>query len=161
MLCEKCGVKNATTHIRTIVGGVVCDKYLCFSCAASEGFKSKELSKILSSMLSGTSVTNEDNKPMRCACCGSTIADIAKSGKCGCSECYGTFYEQLLPYLKKSQFGKTRHDGKLLEKTKNREKNNTEKIQELKITLKKLVADEKYEEAATIRDRIKMLEEEI
>ncbi|MBQ6885667.1 MAG: UvrB/UvrC motif-containing protein [Clostridia bacterium] len=159
MLCEKCGVNNATTHIRTVVKGVVCDKYLCFSCATSEGFKSKELSQIMSALL-GEESNNQNSKIARCACCGSTVAEIAKSGKCGCSECYNTFYDQLLPYLKKSQFGKTRHDGKLIQKIKRIQQSKEEEIEELKYLLKKSVLEENYEKAAVIRDKIKELKEE-
>ena len=161
MLCENCGVKNATTHLRVRIKDVICDKYLCFSCAESFGFKSNDLSKIMSSLLSEGTSSNVNTKPTRCSCCGSTVADIAKSGKCGCPECYNTFYEQLLPYLKKSQFGGTKHDGKSLDVIRKIEKTKEQRLRELKESLRKNVELENYERAAEIRDRIKRLEEEM
>ena len=38
MICEKCGKNNATTHIRSVVNGVVVEKNLCGYCAAKEGY---------------------------------------------------------------------------------------------------------------------------
>lgn len=157
MLCEKCGAKNATTHIRTVVNGVVHEKHLCSHCAASEtdDIKNNNLTQMLSNMF-GDMAAPVQNKITRCSCCGSTYADIAESGKCGCAECYNIFYEQLLPYFKRVH-GSTKHIGKKLDCTDSKLETNT--IDELRNVLKKLVEEENYEQAAVIRDKIKNLQE--
>ena len=104
------------------------------------------------SLKSGSPVTAR-----RCQCCGATFADIAETGKVGCALCYNEFGEELLPYLKRIH-GSVHHTGKnpgnnqLIIK----EENNT--VSKLKAKLATLVAAEKYEEAALVRDEIKKLE---
>lgn len=158
MLCEKCGAKNATTHIRTIINGEVYEKHLCNDCAASE--KNYNINNNLDEMLSnvfGNIEIPTQKKIVRCSCCGSSYEDIAKSGKCGCAECYNTFYQQLLPYLKRVH-GSTEHIGKKLESETNTNAN-ANAINELRHVLKRLIKEENYEQAAVVRDKIKSLQE--
>ena len=159
MLCEKCGVNNATTHIRSIINGSVYEKHLCSTCALNEGYgepKSNNLSQLLSSMLDNTHTALSNDKAKKCSCCGNTFADIVNSGKCGCSECYDVFYEQLLPSLKRLH-GSIKHIGKKPE-LKGDEKTPDATVKELRELLNSLVREEKYEEAAVIRDKIKSME---
>ena len=162
MICEKCGVNNATTHIRSVVNGVVNEKYLCASCAASEGYgdiKSNSLSQMLSSMFGDTVAASTKSRVTRCKCCGSTFADIAKSGKCGCAECYTTFYEQLLPYFKRVH-GSTQHIGKMPKSVTHTHDTSKDNLSELRALLTQLVNEENYEQAAVVRDKIKKIEGE-
>lgn len=147
MLCEKCGKYHATTHIRTVVNGVAREQNLCDYCAAKEGFNVTPKS-IFASMF-GEMLELKPQNMKRCPVCNSSFNDIAKSGKAGCSECYKTFKAELLPYLKRVH-GSTHHIGKTPE--------NRESINELKTELKRLVSEEKYEQAAVLRDKIKEME---
>lgn len=160
MLCEKCGKTAATTHIRSVINGKVTEKYLCSHCAADEGYgdiKGSNLSQMLSSMFGDTANAPKNTQVTRCGCCGSNFSDIAKSGKCGCPECYTTFYEQLLPYLKRVH-GSTKHIGKIPSRVSVAEKTDKDNIDELRALLNRLVGEEKYEQAAVVRDKIKELE---
>ena len=108
----------------------------------------------------GDAFKNEaKSKAVRCLCCGFTFEDITQSGKCGCAECYSVFYDRLLPYLKKAQYDRTTHKGKIPNTVAPSKKSRKEEIAELRALLSELIKSEKYEEAAEIRDRIKMLEE--
>ena len=155
MLCDKCGKNHATTHIKTIVNGVIKEYNLCPFCAAKEGYSTNSLAGMLSSMFSEISSTDLLKYQTKCSVCGSTFSDIAKTGKAGCSECYTTFYNELLPYLKRLH-GSTNHIGKVPGSIGTAEKDET--IEQLKNELIKLVSDEKYEQAAVIRDKIKEIE---
>ena len=160
MFCENCGVNKATTHIHSVVNGVVNEKYLCNHCAASEGYSdinNNNLSQMLSSMFGETLNLPVEKNIVHCDCCGSTFADIANSGRCGCAECYSTFYKQLLPYFKRLH-GSTKHTGKTINNIKDYN-NPTETIDSLRQLLSKLIQDENYEQAAVIRDKIKSLQE--
>ena len=89
MLCEKCGKNNATTHIRSVVNGVVTEKHLCACCAANEGYSDMQgnnLTQLLSSMFGDIMAANSSMGAVRCKCCGGAFADIAESGKVGCPE---------------------------------------------------------------------------
>lgn len=161
MLCEKCGKKSATTHIRSVINGEVFEKHLCDICAASEGYgdkKGNNLSQMLSSMFDNSIKNSTNSQYTRCNCCGSNFDDIAKSGKCGCPECYTTFYQQLLPYLKRVH-GSTKHIGKIPTNIAPSE-TKADKVSELRKLLNQLVKDENYEQAAVVRDQIKQLEGE-
>ncbi len=158
MLCEKCGVNNATTHIRTIINGVVHEKHLCSQCAATESkyeAKDNNLAQILGNMF-GSAASSNQSAITRCSCCGSTYQDIAESGRCGCPECYTTFYNQLLPYFKRVH-GSTEHIGKKINVAD--KKDETDTIDELRELLKQLIKEENYEQAAVVRDKIKSLQE--
>lgn len=117
-------------------------------------------------------------KALKCNNCGSRFEDIANSGKLGCGNCYEVFEERLDPIIRRIQ-GANRHVGRIgkiidnkidqkignqtssqKEETKNqtepiRKGNEVEKLQE---QLKQAIKEERYEEAAKIRDEIKKIE---
>lgn len=162
MLCEKCGKNNATTHIKTIVNGVVKELNLCGHCAAVEGYTGithNSLAGMLASMLGDVSDHQLMVNKTVCPVCGADFHTIAESGKVGCAECYKTFEAELLPYLKRVH-GSTHHVGKVPNKAPLAVVNDKETVESLRIELNRLVSEEKYEQAAVVRDKIKKLEAE-
>ena len=159
MLCEKCGKNNATTHIRTVVNGVVTEHNLCGYCAAAEGYTTSSQTS-LAGMLASMFGEVLDAKPAnykQCPICGATFSGIAQSGKVGCAECYTVFSAELLPYLKRVH-GSTQHIGKIPNSAPLMVMPKEENVESLRMELNRLVAAEKYEEAAVLRDKIKELE---
>ena len=162
MLCEKCGKNNATTHIRTVVNGVVREVNLCGYCAAKEGYSSighNSLASMLASMLGEVSSSQIASKKVKCSVCGASFSDIESTGKVGCAECYKTFNRELLPYLKRVH-GATKHSGKIPNRAPLTVKSKVETVDSLKLELNRLVSEERYEEAAVVRDKIRNLEGE-
>ncbi len=160
MLCEKCGKNTATTHIKTAVNGKITELNLCGYCAAKagyNGFVGGSISGILASMLGQSIKSDSTVTGRRCGCCGATFADIAETGKVGCASCYNEFGEELLPYLKRLH-GSVQHAGKSPGNNQLIIKKKPNTVAELKTKLAALVAAEKYEEAALVRDEIKRLE---
>lgn len=88
----------------------------------------------------------------KCKDCGHTVEDIANTKKLGCPNCYSTFIKELIPVLQHAHQGETKHVGK---KPKNTIR--IMDIKKLEEMMDKLVKEEKYEEAAKIRDQIKEL----
>ena len=156
MLCEKCGKNHATTHIKTVVNGIVREYNLCGECAAKSGYGSNTITGMLASML-GDMPTLKLQNQKTCQVCGATFADIAHNGKMGCSECYNTFKEEILPYLKRVH-GATQHTGKIPNRAPLIVRPKEKTIDELRQELSRLVAEEKYEQAAVVRDKIKEME---
>ena len=76
-----------------------------------------------------------------CSVCGSTIDDIITTGKLGCPRCYEDHKEQIATNLPLLHFGGRTHKGK-----------SPKKLEDL---LEKAVKQERYEDAAVLRDRIK------
>ena len=90
-----------------------------------------------------------------CPMCGLFFADIIKSGKAGCGECYSTFKNELAPSVVKIH-GTVNHTGKF-PKSRGAQISAKRKIEELGARLKRVVAEQNFEEAALIRDEIKRL----
>ena len=160
MICDKCGKNNATTHIRSVVNGVVTEKNLCGYCAATEGYNQltdNSLAGMLASMFGDVMESHLPSASVRCPVCGVSFSDIAETGKVGCAECYKSFYSELLPYLKRIHGG-TKHVGKIPNIAPLVIKKDNDTIQDLRMMLNRLISEEKYEEAAVIRDKIKKME---
>lgn len=161
-MCENCGKNNATTHIRSVVNGVVKETNLCGYCAAKEGYHDlahNSLAQMLASMFGDALATNSAVAARRCECCGASFSDIAENGRVGCSECYKVFYNDLLPYLKRVH-GATEHVGKRPSRAQLIVTKNDDSIESLRDKLNLLVREERFEEAAVIRDKIKKAEQE-
>ena len=155
MLCEMCGKYPATTHFKSVINGKVTERHLCSHCAGEAGLTDISFSNIFSSMFNETP-TLFDQK--RCACCGSSFEDIASTGKAGCSECYETFFDKLLPSLDRLH-GHTKHIGVKPAKVESAP-TKKEKLKKAKAELDKAVKEERFEDAAKIRDQIKEIEKE-
>ena len=157
MLCEKCGKNHATTHIKTVVNGVVREYNLCETCAAGYGYGGNTLTGMLASMFGDISKNTGPQQTKKCPVCGCSFGDIAKSGKAGCTDCYTTFYDELLPYIKRVH-GSTKHVGHVPCNAPLAVVKPTETLEDLRNELGRLVAEENYEQAAVIRDKIKEME---
>lgn len=161
MLCEKCGKNHATTHIKTVVNGILTEYNLCSHCAAEQGYTglaNNSLAGLISSMFGDGPLIQENT--VRCPVCNASFSDISKTGKVGCSECYKTFYNQLLPYLKRIH-GSDKHVGKVPNSEPLKAVPEKETVESLRMELNRLVSEEKYEQAAVIRDKIKRMEGEL
>lgn len=161
MMCEKCGKNPATTHVKSVINGVVHETNLCAYCAAKEGygnFGHLSLANMLATVFGDGIQSGLLDTSDRCPCCGITFSDIVESGRLGCSECYEHFKEQLMPSLQRLH-GKTVHVGKTPEQIEVKE-SKEQKIGKLRAELQKLIENEEFEKAAKIRDEIRLQEKE-
>lgn len=160
MLCENCGKNIATTHIKRSVNGVNTEKHLCSACAQKLGFSagfSGGFADILASMFGDTLPEQTENEKI-CPCCKSSFSDIVKTGKMGCPECYNTFLDRMLPYLKRIH-GNVRHIGRIPNMSPLAVADNETRILSLRRELNRLIENEEFENAAKVRDEIRSLEE--
>jgi protein arginine kinase activator len=101
----------------------------------------------------------------RCSYCGSSFNDIINSGKVGCANCYEKFDDRLAPSIEKLH-GRTKHVGKFVTYTSEPEveqekaKNEVSPAEKLKADLKLAIQEQRFEDAAVIRDKIKELGKE-
>ena len=169
MLCQNCGKNEATTHVKRVVNGDTTETHLCADCAAQLGYGDMfsgfglNLDDFFGGFLGDTVQKLASPVEQRCPRCGNTFSDIVKSGKIGCSECYRTFYDKLLPSIQRIH-GRIKHNGKQIaapqaEPEVKEEKVAPNPIEELKSQLEKAVANQEFEQAAVLRDKIKELEE--
>ena len=167
MKCQKCGANNANTHVKTIINGEFKEYDLCSECAKKMGYTNifgdfeNDFSSLLGSFFGN--VLPARTQTARCSSCGSTYAEIAKTGHVGCSNCYDVFGELLLPSIRRIH-GNTTHCGKKSGKPetekqlKPEEETKEQMINKLKEELDKAVAEQNYEHAAELRDKIKEME---
>ena len=134
---------------------------LCEACSKEKGVQDPT-SFALADLLLGIGAAEEIEKgapAKKCAVCGFSQADFKKTGRLGCSECYGTFSEGLGSLLKAMHKG-TEHVGKLPERAQRVNALNR-RMRSLNENLQKAVAAENYESAASLRDEIKQLETDL
>ena len=157
MMCERCKHKDATVHLTEIIKGVRSEVHLCEQCAREIGlnFKLSSCSLSIPDMLSYLDEVGKDESAV-CRCCGISAADIEASGKVGCVHCYETFSEQigaLCPEIGTPYAGKhpSEEGGSPAVRSEPESENRTELLRR---QLEEAVRDERYEEAARLRDLI-------
>jgi protein arginine kinase activator len=163
MKCDLCDAQ-ATVFLTQIVDGQMQKVNLCESCSQEKGvtdptsFPFTDLLVGLGSTKKVGSSARElsDAKNIRCPGCNFSLSDFKNVGRLGCSRCYETFASELDGLLKAMHKG-TRHIGKV--------PNHLDEmfqlqghIEELGLCLEKAIADENYEEAASLRDQIENAE---
>jgi protein arginine kinase activator len=160
MNCDVCKKNQATVFLTQIVEGKMQKVNLCESCSKEKGV-TDPTGFALADLLLGLGAAQEIERGgsvQKCPACGFSQADFKKTGRLGCATCYETFGEGLQALLKGMHKG-THHTGKV----PTRMQRSIEREQELKNlhrNLRKAVADENYESAAEIRDKIKSIEVE-
>jgi protein arginine kinase activator len=134
---------------------------LCDACSKEKGVQDPT-GFALADLLLGIGAAEEIEKgatTQKCPVCGYTQADFKKTGRLGCSTCYTTFAEGLNTLLKAMHKG-TEHVGKLPQRA-HRTLELNDRMRTLTESLEKAVSEENYETAASLRDQIKRLEEEL
>lgn len=178
MKCTHCHEKEANTHYKRIINGHKEEMYLCEDCARELGiaeefdFEPFTLDSFFGNLLgTGESVFNALTGVDRCTYCGTTLNDIINTGRVGCSHCYDRFERRLAPSIERLH-GKTKHIGKTIHYTEEpeaeaaetaepkTEASQPETRESLKAEMKKAIQEQRFEDAAVIRDKIKALDEE-
>ncbi len=164
MLCDECGSNAACVHMIKVLNGVKTEKHLCEACASSAGeacfsngihFSVNDLVKAIFSQ----ELDDATAPQLACPNCGMDFTDFGRSGKIGCSVCYGIFHEQLDPILRRVH-GTSCHTGKVPVKAGNAVRLRL-KVKGLRQDLDRSVQCEDYENAAKLRDSIRLLETEL
>lgn len=154
MTCDICHKNPATVHLTEIVNEKVIELHICQKCSKAKTDELKsQLS--LSDFLTGMVDTPDAKKPSTAACplCAMSFSDFREKGRLGCSTCYETFKDQLMPLFRKIH-GSTQHTGKIPSSVGDTLMKQRQK-EELENRLARAVKLEEYEEAARIRDKLK------
>ena len=187
MLCDNCGKKEANVKYSENINGVKREFNLCEECSKKLGigeinFKMPiDFSSFFGDFMEDFATPEfmplfNDINTLRCDECGYTFDDIVNTGRLGCANCYDVFEDRLDPIIRKIQ-NSNRHIGRIgkildskiekrQERTDNKKAENKEEtlnkenneLENLQLELKEAIKDERYEEAAKIRDRIKEIE---
>lgn len=159
MLCDACKKREAVVHIVKIENGKRTDLHLCAACARKQtsynNFKDLHIiDNDFFRKMAYPDVEEQGKEEPRCASCGLTYSEFIRDGKFGCPDCYEAFKEELPPLLRRIH-GHSRHTGKVPGQGVFRTKS---EVKLLRQRLQQLVREERYEEAAQVRDKIHALE---
>ncbi|MGL5615277.1 MAG: UvrB/UvrC motif-containing protein [Sarcina sp.] len=171
MICEVCKKNRAVVHLINIINGKKRHQMLCEECALKinnierdyekeDKKKSKEkgdeinFTKILNGLFDYMSNYEDiESENLICSNCNRTYKEFRETGICSCSECYKIFSEKYDFLEDKKYRGK-------IPKGKNYFIDKKIKIESLKNELSIYIEEENYEEAAIIRDKIKVIEDQ-
>lgn len=166
MLCDDCKERPASVHITKINNSKKTEKHLCDTCAQKSGeltFSTDAqhtvqdfLKGMFSHGISGIPAQRSENA---CPHCGMSYNDFSRGGKIGCSKCFATFGERLRPLLRRIH-GTNSHTGKV-PKRGGGKRTVQRKLHQLRQELERYIGLEEYEQAARVRDEIRLLEKEI
>jgi protein arginine kinase activator len=165
MLCDNCKEREVEIHLTKVENDTKVTLHLCKQCAQQKGFETGD--SILKSPLGGfiqamgkggASVLPTPADGLRCAACGSTLKDFREAGRLGCAQCYQS-YETHLRDLLRRLHGSSQHVGEryVLPGATSAADPRVELL-DLKEQLRRAVEAEKFELAAELRDRIRVLE---
>lgn len=186
MLCQNCGENEANVRYTQIINGVKKEMALCEKCSKEFGIGDIDFSMPInfSSFLGDFFDEEKEFLPnfikqekLICNKCGMAYEDFINTGKFGCENCYEIFSKRIDPILKNIHGG-NRHIGRGINLAKsnniesgafiNQSKNDVvvdqkeytkeNQLDRLKNDLKKAIQEERYEDAAKLRDEIKKLE---
>ncbi len=182
MLCQNCNQNEATVRYSENINGEKRELMLCEKCSKELGIENMDFNIPInfSSFLGdffedysnetlGLFPEFENVKELKCKNCNTTYDEFLDSGKFGCSNCYDVFSSRIDPILKNIH-GANMHvgrRGKLLSTNKIDEqkvenKENKKEVKEdkkdiLKKQLEEAIKEERYEDAAKLRDEINKL----
>lgn len=175
MKCQNCGENDANFRYTEIINGVKKELNLCGDCAEKLGVDNLkfnipiDFSSFFGDLLSEYNDTDfipmlTKTNVLKCDKCDMTYDEFMNIGKFGCGNCYSVFSDKIEPVLKRLH-GSTKYIGRNAIINSNKEIKErsiikeVSEIESLKEELKLAIKDERYEEAAKIRDKIKNMEE--
>jgi protein arginine kinase activator len=166
MLCQECRLRPASVKVTTIAGGQKREVHLCDSCAQTHGeleFGGEakiSIGEMLAALLHQQGLLKQPGGSFpepKCDNCGLGYDLFTKTGKLGCSECFGRFDQQLKQVLRHIH-GSARHVGRMPKRAGGTLRLKRQ-IQGLRDELATCVQAEQFERAAQLRDRIRQLED--
>ena len=168
MLCDNCGKNEATIKLTQVINGKKTEMMICEECGKKMGITeiNFEMPIDLSNFL-GDFISKQENEEMmpfdipnatlKCNKCNMTYEEFLNTGKFGCEECYNAFGYKVDSLLKRIQ-GTDKYIGRKAnhnENNKIQENINVSRLEKLQQELKLAIKEERYEDAAKIRDEIK------
>ena len=164
MPCEQCGEREAVVHLTQIAENQVTVVHLCERCAAERGFDTgaaaakTPLGGFLATLSTLPDVEAASDGPSRCPSCGAGFDDFKASARLGCPACYEAFAGPLRELMRRLH-GATVHTGERYLMGGDRESPARPEatVKELQSQLRSAIAEEDFERAAELRDRLRSL----
>lgn len=163
MMCSNCGVQEGVIEVRYMAGSYERTLNLCESCARSQGIHAEHIreprvSDLFSSLLApGAGMEFDDPSFDQCSGCGTSWAQLRRSGEAGCERCYSVFAEEISRVLA-AQPHDTFHRGSLPDSLETFRTLIVDR-ENLKERLRRAVEQEEFERAAKLRDDLTRMDQ--
>lgn len=171
MICQECNQRPAALHFTKIINGEKTEVHLCEKCAQEKGDlfminggSGFAFNNLLAGLLNIDPTFQKTNQNpfhqeeiFQCEQCSMTFQQFLKIGRFGCAHCYETFKDQLQPVLRRLHSGNGTHNGKIPKRIGGGIQLRKQ-LEELKYKLREMILQEEFEQAAMIRDEIRILE---
>lgn len=174
LICESCKERRASVVITKGYMGESIEHHLCEKCAfQSEAFQfgssddPLSIQQFLAHWFGGGDPLQTQPKKqevgvgqLACPDCHLTFGQFLENGKFGCPSCYETFRNRLPYVLGKLHGGQSTHTGKIpvsFNKLYVIKRN----IEEVRLKMQEAVAEERFEDAATLRDEAHRLQQHL
>lgn len=161
MTCQHCQ-DEATVHLTETIGGERRELHLCLACARAAGVALPETPPVLAldAVVQNLIVTHVGElvgelARLTCPDCGLKFMEFRARGRLGCPNDYRVFARGLLPLLGHAH-GATRHVGKVA-----RWRSDASDRLRLRTRLRDAIAREDYEEAARLRDLLRLKDADV
>lgn len=169
-LCQMCKKRPASLHVAQLLNNEYVSVHLCHECAEHKGQDASPTSLLLNYLslaslaqagaTEGTEKDNQTEEPQHsCPGCQRTFKDFQESARLGCAQCYRTFDKPLNELIEKVQKA-SQHRGKVPEVSSATYRTQQDLL-ECRHRLRQAVGNEEFEEAARLRDRIRVMEESL
>lgn len=168
MNCDVCNKAPAKLFVTKIVNNDVSKMKLCESCAREKHLEASfedntSFEQLIGELLPLTGLMHatehlEEPEPPHATCpqCGLSYEKFKSKKRLGCEVCYETFSDKLVEILDEVH-GSRIHCGKVPQSARE-EVERVRKITVLRDSIKAAVREERYEEAAQLRDEIERME---
>jgi protein arginine kinase activator len=161
MVCDNCHERDAVVNLTTIDNNIVRQLHLCERCAAERGVETS-VTTPKHPLGDFVKAVQEQSVPAgtdagRCTFCGQTMRDFRDTGRMGCARCYTTFEPSMRELLRRVHAG-PRHIGRQYRAPADAVIEQSSVLGELREKLRRAIEQEQFEQAAELRDRIRVLE---
>lgn len=174
MICDNCKERPASVIITQGYVGESTERHLCEKCAfQSEAFhfdpnqEPLTIQQFLSQWFGGAETSQPQQaqrhsaiEQLQCPDCKLTFNKFLDNGKFGCATCYDEFRERLPEVFGKLHSGHSVHTGKI-PVSYNKIVAVKRKIEEVRMKMQQAVSEERFEEAAALRDEAKVLQQNL
>jgi protein arginine kinase activator len=165
-ICQDCGEREARIRYTEVRRGGKEARYLCAACSLERGLvldgvegELLDTRAIWASVVSRLSPGREQEASLACPACSWTYARFEDEGRLACPDCYQTFMGDMTRLLSEYH-GADRHRGKVPYDI-GRRIDLRRRVLGVKERIQIAIGEERFEDAARLRDEMRDLEEEL
>lgn len=153
-MCDNCGIRPATVYVKENINGKIYEGHLCQKC-----MQEKEKRMFTTTLFSPFFEKPKKIERKICSSCQTSEDQFLNSGFLGCPNCYNAFAESMENWIGKFQ-NAPYHIGTNPDKKNNTTDTEDDEKTKYERLLKKAIEEERFEEAAMYRDKLKNLKGE-